>query len=67
MFDIKRQPELYLVDVGYQSSNVKLQPYFGAVLIIDSIPMTGSKYWEELILREVISYDDAKVIRVGYR
>ena len=36
-------------------------------LIIDSIPMTGSKYWEELIQREVISYDDAKVIRVGYQ
>ena len=32
MFDIKRQPELYLVDVWYQSSNVKLQPYFGAVV-----------------------------------
>ena len=31
MFDIKRQPELYLVDVWYQSSNIKLQPYFGAV------------------------------------
>ena len=33
MFDIKRQPELCLVDVWNQSSNVKLQPYFGAVYI----------------------------------
>ena len=32
MFDIKRQPELYLVDIWHQSSNVNLQPHFGAIM-----------------------------------